>query len=251
MKLTDADLRTGYDDAGFLTGIVVLDAADVSTVRRAFDELERSVPAEQRQIGLQGRHLEDEFVWRLATDPRVLDVMEQVVGPDLMLLGTHFFNKRPDPDAASFVAWHQDVTYWGLEPAEAHSAWIAIDDSDAANGCMRVLPRSHREGVRVHGTADRQGNLLSINQEIPDEQLDTAGAVDLELRAGQMSVHHGRLVHASNPNRSTRRRCGLVARFISPAVRQASPDSYGALHEPVLVRGRDRYHHFPAREAPF
>ena len=92
---------------------------------------------------------------------------------------------------------------------------------------MRVLPRSHREGVKVHGTAERQGNLLSINQEIPDDQLHTAGAVDLELRAGQMSVHHGRLVHASNPNRSTRRRCGLVARYISPAVRQVNPDSYG------------------------
>lgn len=251
MTRDDTPLRARYHDTGFLTGIDILDAREVSEIRRAFDALERSAPAEQRQIGLQGRHFQDEFVWRLATDPRVLDVMEQVMGPDLMLLGTHFFNKRPDPNADSYVAWHQDVTYWGLEPAEAHSAWIAIDDSDAANGCMRVLPRSHREGVKAHGTAQRQGNLLSINQEIPDDLVDTAGAVDLELRAGQMSVHHGRLVHASNPNRSARRRCGLVARYISPAVRQVRPDSYGGSHEPVLVRGRDRYRHFPARSAPF
>ena len=251
MTRHDPPLRVRYHDTGFLTGIDVLDAREVAELRRAFDELERSAPAEQRQVGLQGRHFRDEFVWRLATDARVLDVMEQVMGPDLMLLGTHFFNKRPDPDAESYVAWHQDVTYWGLEPAEAHSTWIAIDDSDAANGCMRVLPRSHREGVKAHGTAQRQGNLLSINQEIPDDQVDAADAVDLELRAGQMSVHHGRLVHASNPNRSARRRCGLVARYISPVVRQVRPDSYGHSHEPVLVRGRDRYRHFPARSAPF
>ena len=102
---------TRYEDAGFLTGIDVLNADEVAAARRAFDELERSVPDEQRQIGLQGRHFQDEFVWRLATDPRVLDVMEQVVGPDVMLLGTHFFNKQPDPDANSFVAWHQDVLH--------------------------------------------------------------------------------------------------------------------------------------------
>ena len=255
MTVTDTGLQARYEETGYLTGIDVLDAGEVARARRSFDELERSVPAEQRQIGLSARHFQDEFVWRLANAPAVLAVMEQVVGPDLLLLGTHFFNKQPDPSpsvsASSFVAWHQDVTYWGLEPAAAHSAWIAIDDSDVANGCMRVLPRSHREGVKMHGTAERQGNLLSVNQEIPDDQLDTSGAVDLVLRAGQMSVHHGRLVHASNPNRSTRRRCGMVARFISPAVKQVNPDSYGHYHEPVLVRGQDRYHHFPARSAPF
>jgi len=251
MATTDTELRPRYHEAGFLTGIEVLDTGEAARARRAFDELERSVDAEQRQVGIHDRHFQDEFVWRLATDPRVLTVMEQVIGPDLLLLTTHFFNKQPDRDASSFVAWHQDVTYWGLEPAEAHSAWIAIDDSDAANGCMRVLPRSHREGVRVHGTAERQGNLLSINQEIPDDQVDTAGAVDLILRAGQMSVHHGLLVHASNPNRSKRRRCGLVARFISPAVKQVSPGSVGQYYDPVLVRGQDCYHHFPARSSAF
>ena len=152
---------TRYEDAGFLTGIDVLDADEVAAARRAFDELERSVPDEQRQIGLHARHFQDEFVWRLATDPRVLDVMEHVVGPDVMLLGTHFFNKQPDPAADSYVAWHQDVTYWGLEPAEAHSAWIAIDDSDAANGCMRVLPRSHREGCLLYTSPSPRDGLLS------------------------------------------------------------------------------------------
>ena len=246
-----AKIRTHYHETGFLTAINVLDINEVTEVRRSFNELERSVPADQRQIGLQGCHFQNEFVWRLVTDSRILDVMEQVIGPDFMLLGTHFFNKQPTPDASSYVAWHQDVTYWGLEPPDAHSAWIAIDDSNAKNGCMRVLPHSHHEGIKEHGTGKRQGNLLSINQEIPNDQLNTTCAVDLELRAGQMSVHHGGLVHASNPNRSAKRRCGLVARYISTSIRQSHADSYGNQHEPVLVRGRDSYHHFPFREAPF
>lgn len=251
MTTTDTATRSRYEQNGFLSGIDVLSVDEIAMVRRKFDEMEHSVPAKQRQIGLQACHFEEEFVWRLATEPRVLAVIEQIVGPDLLLLGTHFFNKQPDSNTSSYVAWHQDVTYWGLEPAEAHSAWIAIDDSDATNGCMKVLPRSHREGVKTHNTADRQGNLLSINQEIPDNQLDTRNVVDIELRAGQMSVHHGLLVHSSNPNRSTRRRCGLVVRYISPAIRQVSTDSYGRYHEPVLIRGHDRYHHFSVREAPF
>ncbi len=251
MAIPDKSLQSRYEQNGFLTDIDVLESDEVDEMRQKFDEMERTVPVEQRQIGLHARHLEDEFVWNLATDPRVLSVIESIAGPNLLLLGTHFFNKQPNPSAAAYVAWHQDVTYWGLEPAEAHSAWIAIDDSDRENGCMKVLPKSHRQGVKLHSTAELQGNLLSINQEIPDDHLDTIGAIDLNLRAGQMSVHHGMLVHSSNPNQSDRRRCGLVARYISTAVRQVQPDSYGLYHKPVLVRGQDRYQHFPKNKAPF
>ena len=105
-----------------------------------------------------------------------------------------------------FVAWHQDVTYWGLEPAYAITAWYAVDDADAGNGCMRVIPGTHRTGIREHGKSDMKGNLLSINQEVPVTEDEGDSAVDLPVPAGEISLHHGVLIHGSNPNRSDRRR---------------------------------------------
>ena len=150
------------------------------------------------------RHFDVEFVWRLATHRRVLDAVEAVLGPDILLLASNFFCKYPAEERGErFVAWHQDVTYWGLEPPRAITAWIAIDDADVENGCMSVIPGSHRLGILEHGKSAREGNLLSINQEVPDGLVDEARAVSMPLRAGQMSLHDGMLLHGSHPNRST------------------------------------------------
>ena len=149
------------------------------------------------------------------------------------------------------MAWHQDVTYWGLEPARAITAWIAIDDADVENGCMSVIPGSHRLGILEHGKSDREGNLLSINQAVPDGLVDEGRAVSMPLRAGQMSLHDGMLLHGSHPNRSSRRRCGLAVRFTTPDVRQVSPNSLRGYYRPILVRGTDRYRHFPPVEVPW
>ena len=136
------------------------------------------------------------------------------------------------------------MTYWGLEPPVTLTAWYAVDDADAKNGCMRVLPGTHRAGIRTHGTAGRAGNLLSINQEAPVTADEEAGAVDLPLRAGQFSLHDGCLVHGSLPNRSTRRRCGLTLRYVPTSVRQGVDNSHGKRWRPVLVRGEDRFRNF-------
>ncbi|MCZ6633609.1 MAG: phytanoyl-CoA dioxygenase family protein, partial [bacterium] len=215
------------------------------------DALEAREGKEKCQIGLQGRHFEEEFIWQLATDGRVLDVMQEVMGQDILLLSTHIFCKYPNPESQDFVAWHQDTTYWGLEPPEAHTAWIAVDDSDVENGCMRVIPGSHTDGVVTHGKSKRDGNLLSINQEIPDALVDSSRAMDLILKAGQMSVHHGQVFHASNPNRSTRRRCGLTVRYIAPYCKQTVLNSVKQQWQPVLLRGEDRYRHFEPTPMPF
>jgi non-heme Fe2+,alpha-ketoglutarate-dependent halogenase len=239
---------------GFVCGIPVASDAEVERVRRAFDALEAAEGSDKAQIGLLDRHFDQRFVWELATHPAVLDAVEAVMGPDILLLATHFFCKYPSPAAgaapARYVAWHQDVTYWGLEPPFAVTAWYAVDDSDAENGCMRAIPGTHH-GLRPHGTAAREGNLLSINQEVaatPDEE---ARAVDLPLRAGEISLHHGMLVHGSNPNRSTRRRCGLTLRYVPPDVRQVEVNTQGKRYAPILVRGHDPFGHFGSRPAPF
>lgn len=245
------DIGKTYEAQGVLPKVDLFTDDEIAAVRRRFDELEGREGKEKCQIGLQARHLDEAFIWQLSTDRRLLDVMEQVMGEDILLLATHFFCKYPDQSGKHFVAWHQDITYWGLGPPIAHTAWIAIDDSDVKNGCMRVIPGSHKDGIVTHGESDREGNLLSINQEIPDEYVDTSRAVDLELEAGQMSVHDGQVFHASNSNTSDRRRCGLTVRFVPPQVKQVEMNSLGHTWEPVLVRGEDRYRHFPETPMPF
>lgn len=264
---------------GFISGVRVCDAAEATRVRAAYDALEAVEGREKCQIGLLDRHFDQQFVWELATSPQVLDVVEAAIGPDILLLATHFFCKYPEPPQASerpalsvkgpadagssleaqrstpdappkFVAWHQDVTYWGLEPPLAVTAWYAVDDADAENGCMRVIPGTHLGGIREHGTSSRAGNLLSINQEVPVTEAEEAAAVDAALRAGEISLHHGVLVHGSNPNLSSRRRCGLTIRYVPPYVKQVAINSQGRTWSAVLVRGRDDYGHFGRREWP-
>lgn len=238
-----------WEAEGYVPAVDVLSAGEVGAARAAFDALEARVGREQAEIKLGDRHLDEEWVWRLATHPRVLDAVEAVMGPDILLLGSHFFCKYPAEERGErFVAWHQDVTYWGLEPSFAVSGWLAIDDADSENGAMRFVPGSHRAGVLAHARSGRAGNLLSIDQEVPPELVDEGRAVSVPLRAGQMSLHHGRLLHASHPNRSPRRRCGLVLRYVPPEVRQLAPNSLGKWWSAVLVRGEDRHGHFPPRE---
>ena len=243
--------KEAYERDGILPRIDVFSKSEIDGFRARFDELETREGKEKCQIGLQARHMDEPFIWELSTHDRILDVMQAVMGEDVLLLSTHIFCKYPQKDPKSFVAWHQDVTYWGLEPPEAHTAWIAIDDSDVENGCMRVIPGSHTAGIAPHATSETAGNLLSINQEIPDEHVDDSGALDLILDAGQMSVHDGKLFHASMPNRSDRRRCGLTARFIPPYAKQAALNSIKASWIPIVVRGEDRFHHYAETKAPF
>ena len=240
-----------YAEQGFLSPLDLFSESELEHFRACFDELEDREGREMCEIGLQARHLDEEFIWQMATDARILDAMQQLMGEDIMLLSTHFFCKYPDPGATKFVAWHQDVTYWGLQPPEAQTVWVAVDDSDAENGCMRVIPGSHKHGIATHGKSVKVGNLLSINQEIPDELVDTSQAFDLELKAGQISIHDGQLYHASNPNISTRRRCGLTLRYIAPHVAQVELNSLGTRYPTILLRGEDRYNNFPAQKMPF
>lgn len=251
MTVAPSDLSAAYQRDGFVTRLDIFTPDEMTDFRAQFDELEAREGKEKCQIGLQARHMDEEFIWRMASDDRVLDAISACMGDDVMLLSTHFFCKYPDPGASKFVAWHQDITYWGLEPPEAHTAWIAVDDADLENGCMQVIPGSHLDGIAQHGESDSSGNLLSVNQEIPDELVDKTRAVPIDLQAGQTSIHNGQLYHASFPNTSQRRRCGLTVRFIPPAARQVEANSTGQQWLPILLRGTDDHHHYPETAVPF
>ena len=238
-----------WESQGYLTRLDILTDADVQAYRSRFDELESNEGKSKAEIGLIDRHFDTKFVWELATHGTILNHVQRTIGPDVLLLATHFFCKYPSR-GDKFVAWHQDVTYWGLEPPFAITAWLAIDDADQENGCMRVIPGSQLGEILDHGKSCKAGNLLSINQEIADSAVNAESAVDIVLKAGQMSLHHGKLIHGSNPNRSNRRRCGLTLRFVPPTVKQVKSNSTGGGWNPVLVCGEDRYHHFELRPRP-
>ncbi len=185
------------------------------------------------------------FTWLndVIRHPRILDAIEDVIGPNILCWGSSFFIK--EPRNPGFVSWHQDSTYWGLDPADVVTAWVAFSDSTAANGAMRVIPGTHKMDQVPHNDTFRPENLLSRGQEIMVE-VDDKQAAMLELAAGEMSLHHVRLIHGSDPNPSDQRRIGYAIRYIPTYVRQVA----GSHDSATLVRGVDTYGHFEPEERP-
>lgn len=239
-------MREQYECEGYLLGLPILDDDEVAHYRAVYDRLEaEAVPGKR----ITNRHHDVPELWQLATHPNVLSVMHTLLGDDLVLISSGFFAKKPDRSGA-YVAWHQDTTYWGLEPPVAHTLWIAIDDSDVENGCMRVIPRSHKLGLLPHGTSGDKSNMLGYDQSIDPKHFDEASAVDFILKAGQASAHHGELIHGSNPNMSDRRRCGMTLRFTTPDVKPIREGENQFRDRPILVSGEDRFGHFDYAETP-
>jgi len=184
------------------------------------------------------------FTWLadLVRHPAILDAVEDVLGPNLLVWSTSFFIKEArDP---AYVSWHQDATYWGLSAPDVLTAWVAFTDATVENGAMRMVPGSHAEQLE-HRDTFAAHNLLSRGQEISVEVDETRG-VDILLRAGEMSLHHVRMVHGSPANRSDDRRIGFAIRYIPTYVRQIAGDGDSAM----LVRGVDDHHYFAPEYPP-
>jgi len=248
----DHDIAGKMAREGYVAPLELLPPAPASAVRAEFDLLEAREGAGRAAIGLVDRHFDERFIWNLAANPHLLDMVEQALGPSFYLLATHFFCKYPAAEltARPFVAWHQDLTYWGLDPPRAVTAWYAVDESTTRNGCMRVIPGSHLE-QREHGVSGEPGNLLSADQQIVLTPEEEQSPVDIELRPGQISLHHGLLIHGSRPNETEQRRCGLTLRYVPVGVRQVRESSTGRPWRPVLVRGADPEDWPGAQPAPF
>jgi len=240
-----------YRQDGYLSGIRVMTDQQVQKYRACFDELEAIEGREKAQIGLLDRHFDQEFIWQIAANPNILDNVTALLGPNVLLLSTHFFCKYGPQE--NFVAWHQDLKYWGLDPPIEVSAWYAVDDSDRDNGCMRVIPCIHKDRLLDHGKSDQSGNLLSINQEVKVTDDEEKEAVDCILRAGEISLHGGMLIHGSLSNRSSRRRCGLTVRYIPTHVKPITIEvqSGRLIWRPILMRGIDSEKNFDLNDPPF
>ena len=210
--ITPETSRTLFERDGIVFPIPVLPPEKTSAYRVCFAELERLAGRPLHRVGNPTRY----FAWAfcLATEPAVLDAVEAVLGPDLLVAGSLVLCKYPrDP---GFVAWHQDNYYSNLHLTPSLSAWIALLDSTAENGCMRVVPGSHRKGVLPHEEMGDADNLLNQGQEIRVE-VNEAEAIEVVLGAGEMSLHHTAIIHGSRPNRSDTMRLGFIVRFVTSA----------------------------------
>ncbi len=239
--LSDAAVQQ-YREQGYCAPVPALSRAEAAELRARLEAYEAGAGVLAGPLRHKSHLL---FTWlnELIRHPHILDAVEDIIGPDILCWGSSFFIKeRRNP---GYVSWHQDSTYWGLEPPDIITAWVAFTDSNAANGAMRVIPGTHKMDQVPHRDTFAPANLLSRGQEI-EVNVDERQAAMLELMAGEMSLHHVRLIHGSDPNPSDDRRIGFAIRYIPTYVRQVA----GSHDSATLVRGADRYHHFEPEQRP-
>ncbi len=228
-----------YARDGFLFPLDIFSPAEARDLRSEVEGLERDwlaarLPRPLNQYFRVNGQVTIPLLARLAATPAILDCVESLLGPDIMLWSAELFIK--EPGTPKIVSWHQDLTYWGLgETDDEVTAWIALSDVSRASGCMRFVAGSHHQRIVPHRDTFHADNLLSRGQEIAVE-VNEKDARFVELRPGQMSLHHGRMFHASGPNVSGDRRIGVAIRYVAPGVRQ----QVAARDYAMLMRGADR-----------
>lgn len=239
--LTPAQIEQFHEE-GYVSPIRVLSPSEAHGLRGRLEAFEATTGGPLRGDLRHKAHLLFTWLADLVRHPRVGDAVEDLYGPDLLCWSTNFFIK--EAASPSFVSWHQDSTYWGLNRPDVVTAWVALTDSGAANGAMAVVPGTHLQDQLPHRDTFARDNLLTRGQEVAVE-VDPKRAVRLDLTAGEMSLHHVRLVHGSAPNPSPDRRIGFAIRYIPTDVRQL----HGA-DSATLARGVDRFGHFELEPAP-
>ena len=228
-----ADLRglpAAFENDGY---VIVRGAIDADLAREAQAHVHWLL---QRNPGVRPEQLhhhlaiQDPFWIRLVSDSRLVDIAEQFVGPDVALFATHYICKPPKEGQP--VLWHQDGSYWPLDPMEVVTLWLAVSDSTPENGCMRVIPGTHRKPLEDHRQRADVASVLGSS--LDPAHVDESKAIDVVLRAGDVSIHHPNLFHGSDANRSDRWRMGLTIRYIPTTTRITKPGA----GSPFLLRGK-------------
>ena len=227
------DLKSAYERDGYASAVKIIDPEEAAAHRRAMEDAEARIGPLHYKTKV---HTILRSPLELATMPAVLDIVERLIGPDILLYNVTYIVK--EAGAQSHVSWHQDLTYWGLSHDDQVSMWLALSPATAESGCMRMIPGSHAGGRVDHESTDDRDNVLLQGQTV--RGVDEASAVMCPLEPGEASFHHGWTLHASMPNASADRRIGLNVQYLAAHVRQTKHD----LDSAMLVRGEDRYRNF-------
>lgn len=221
-----------FNEKGYVFPIDLFSEEEAEANRAYFDKLlQMASDAGLDRYSVNGWHSHCAGVWDLVTDDRILDCVEDILGPNLVCRMTHYFSKSPGD--AKAVYWHQDASFWNLTPSKVVTVWLAIDDVDVENGAMKLFPGTHLLGrIPFEWVSDEEDGVLNQHVHNPERY---AEPVSVELKAGQISLHTDMLLHGSQPNPSNRRRCGLTVRYMPPDVR-----TQGGPGQPAIIaRGED------------
>ena len=212
-----------YHEDGFVSPIDVMSEDEAASYLQRLEQAEKDYPDQLNATNRNNPHLAFKFLDEIAHHPVMLDAVEDLLGESFSLWGSVLFIK--EPQTQHFVSWHQDATYMGIEPKNFLTPWLALTPSNLSNGCMTMLPGSHKDGIRPHEDTYGKDNILTRGQNIPN--VDSNSATDLILRPGQMSIHHACTIHGSQPNQSQSRRVGYALQSYVPAgARQVLGDCY-------------------------
>jgi non-heme Fe2+,alpha-ketoglutarate-dependent halogenase len=222
-----------YDKDGFLFPKRVLNGADAAACRSKLEEYFSRFGDQARGSGPMTKraHIVLRWAGELMRHPAIVDAVEDIIGPDIMCWSSAIFTK--EANSRRFVSWHQDANYWGLSNSKVVSAWVALTCASKANGCLRLLPGSHRTLVD-HNDVEDGDNMLSRGQTMAS-LIDEQSAVDVKLLPGEFALFHVNMAHASRPNQSPSDRIGIVFRYVAGDVFQTKSDRDSA----SLIRGRD------------
>ena len=239
--LTEAHIERFHRD-GCVFPIRVMPENQALEIRRKLEDYENECGGPLAGDLRHKTHLLFPWLADLVRNSRIVDAIEDLYGPNLLCWTTNFFIKEANNPA--FVSWHQDSTYWGLSKPDVVTAWVALTPSNPANGAMTFIPGTHMEDQLEHRDTFAKNNLLTRGQEVAVD-VDESKAVTIELRPGEISLHHVRLVHGSPANASNDRRIGFAIRYIPTSVSQVAGEDSA-----TLVRGVDTYHHFAHEPRP-
>ena len=230
-----------YEDQGFVAPINVLTLEEATKIKEEIEYIEKKWPDELIGLGRNNIHYISPIFDQVCHNSKILDVVESIIGKNILVGGTTLFIK--DPDKKGFVSWHQDAKYIGFEPHNWVTAWLAITDANEENGCMRMWSGSHKEKIKEHKDTFNENNLLTRGQTVQNIPLeDTTPNI---LKAGQLSLHHPMIVHGSGSNKSNTRRIGFVIQsYIATNVDQVIGKVYVQ-----QARGKDnfKYHEHTKR----
>ncbi len=223
-----------YEDQGYISPIEVLSSSEALEAREEIELIEKKMPNEIDKSGRYNVHLISPKLDSIVHNSKILDAVESIIGKNILVCSTTLFIKNPNEQG--FVSYHQDAKYIGLEPHNWVTAWVALTDSNENNGCMKMWPKSHLN-IKDHNEKFNEGNLLTRGQtveNVPEEEVKS-----IELKAGQMSLHHPRVVHGSGINKSNDRRIGFVIQsYIGTNVKQTL-----GKNSVQIARGEDNYHY--------
>ena len=231
-KLTTEQLDY-YKNKGYISPVDALTSTEAKEIRDEIEKIEKNWPKALEGINRNYVHLISPVFNKVCLNKNILDAVESIIGKNILICGTTLFIKNPKEKG--FVSFHQDAKYIGLEPHNWVTVWVAITDANENNGCMRMLSGSHKENLRHHEQKFDENNLLTRGQTIKNVSLDKTDPVI--LKAGQMSLHHPKIVHGSGLNYSDDRRIGFVIQsYIGSNVDQVLGKMYVQ-----KARGEDKY----------